>query len=114
MGAAKRLPSGGVDRDAMCTDAADSTVWNTFVVAVPVRAPVKGSTESSRTCRALLRQLIERGMPVERARIVVIDGSKGLHKAVRDTFDNWALIQRASVGGYFDDDDTARWAIGRL
>lgn len=58
---------------------------------------VEGSTESSRTCRALLRQLIERGMPVERARLVVIDGSKGLHKAVRETFGNWAMIQRCRV-----------------
>ncbi len=58
---------------------------------------VEGSTESSRTCRALLRQHIERGMPVERARLAVIDGSKGLHKAVRATFDNWALIQRCRV-----------------
>ena len=58
---------------------------------------VEGTTESSHVCRSLLRQLIERGMPVERARLVVIDGSKGLRKAVRDTFGEWALIQRCRV-----------------
>ncbi len=58
---------------------------------------VEGTTESSRVCRSLLRQLIERGMPVERARLVVIDGSKGLRKAVRDTFGEWTLIQRCRV-----------------
>ena len=58
---------------------------------------VQGSTENSRVCRGLLRQLIERGLSVQRARLVVIDGSKGLGKAVRDTFGDWALIQRCRV-----------------
>ena len=62
-----------------------------------VLGAVEGTTESSHVCRSLLRQLIERGMPVERARLVVIDGSKGLRKAVRDTFGEWALIQRCRV-----------------
>lgn len=58
---------------------------------------VEGSTESAAVGRALLRQLIERGLPVERARLIVMDGSKGLRKAVRDTFGHWALIQRCRV-----------------
>lgn len=58
---------------------------------------VEGSTESAAVGQALLRQLIERGLPVERARVVVMDGSKGLRKAVRDTFGGWALIQRCRV-----------------
>ena len=58
---------------------------------------VEGSTESAAVGRALLRQLIERGLPVERARLIVMDGSKGLRKAVRDTFGDWALIQRCRV-----------------
>ena len=37
---------------------------------------------------------MDRGLPVERARLVVIDGGKGLRKAVRNVFGNWALIQR--------------------
>jgi transposase-like protein len=58
---------------------------------------VEGSTESAAVGQALLRQLIERGLPVGRARLVVMDGSKGLRKAVCDAFGNWALIQRCRV-----------------
>jgi putative transposase len=58
---------------------------------------VEGSTESHGVCQALLRDLIERGLVVERARLFVIDGGKGLRKAVRETFVQWALIQRCQV-----------------
>lgn len=58
---------------------------------------VEGSTESEAVCAALLRGLIERGLAVERARLFVIDGGKGLRKAVRTLFGNWALIQRCQV-----------------
>ncbi len=53
-----------------------------------------GSTENEAVCRRLLSNLVDRGLPVERARLVVIDGGKGLRKAVRNVFGNWALIQR--------------------
>lgn len=39
-----------------------------------------GPSESDRVCRGLFRELIERGLVVERARLFVIDGSAGLHK----------------------------------
>ena len=55
---------------------------------------VEGSTENEAVCRRLLSNLVDRGLPVERARLVVIDGGKGLRKAVRSVFGNWALIQR--------------------
>jgi transposase-like protein len=58
---------------------------------------VEGSTESHGVCQALLRDLIERGLVVERARLFVIDGGKGLRKAIRETFAQWALIQRCQV-----------------
>ena len=58
---------------------------------------VEGTTESEATCRSLLRDLIERGLPVERCRLWVIDGGKGLRKAIRTTFGDWALIQRCQV-----------------
>jgi transposase-like protein len=57
----------------------------------------EGSTESEQVCRGLLRNLIERGLTVERARLFVIDGGKGLRKAIRETFGDWALIQRCQV-----------------
>ncbi len=55
---------------------------------------VEGSTENEAVCRRLLSNLVDRGLPVERARLVVIDGGKGLRKAVRNVFGNWALVQR--------------------
>jgi transposase len=48
-------------------------------------------------CQSLLRDLIERGLVVERARLFVIDGGKGIRKAIRDTFAEWALIQRCQI-----------------
>ena len=58
---------------------------------------VEGSTESEAVCRSLLRSLIERGLPVERARLFVIDGGKGLRKAIRTVFAGWALVQRCQI-----------------
>jgi putative transposase len=58
---------------------------------------VEGSTESHGVCQALLRDLIDRGLVVERTRLFVIDGGKGLRKAIRETFAQWALIQRCQV-----------------
>jgi len=58
---------------------------------------VEGSTESEEVCRTLLRSLIERGLKVERARLFVIDGSKGVRKAIRAAFGAWALVQRCQV-----------------
>jgi transposase-like protein len=56
-----------------------------------------GTTESEQTCRSLFRDLIERGLVVERARLFVIDGGKGLRKAIRVTFGTWALVQRCQI-----------------
>jgi len=54
----------------------------------------EGSTESSGVCSELLKEMIERGLTVERARLFVIDGGKGIRKAIRTVFGMWALIQR--------------------
>ncbi len=58
---------------------------------------VEGSTESASVCRRLLEDLIGRGLPVERARLFVIDGGKGLRKAIKQVFGSWALVQRCQV-----------------
>jgi transposase-like protein len=57
----------------------------------------EGSSESEEVAKALLRNLIERGLVVERARLFVIDGGKGVRKAIRSVFGAWALIQRCQV-----------------
>lgn len=56
-----------------------------------------GPSESDGVCRGLLRNLIDRGLMVERARLFVIDGSSGLRKAIRTSFGQWALIQRCQL-----------------
>jgi transposase-like protein len=57
----------------------------------------EGSTESSAVAKALLRELIERGLPTDRALLFVIDGSKALRKAIRDVFGGVGLVQRCQV-----------------
>jgi transposase-like protein len=58
---------------------------------------VEGSTESEAVARRLLEDLIRRGLPVERARLFVIDGGKGLRKAIKGVFGSWAVVQRCQV-----------------
>lgn len=58
---------------------------------------VEGTTESEEVCKSLLRDLIERGLEVERARLFVLDGGKGVRKAVRTTFGEWGLVQRCQI-----------------
>jgi transposase-like protein len=57
----------------------------------------EGSTENAAVAKALLRDLIERGLPTDRALLFVIDGSKALRKALRDVFGGLALVQRCQV-----------------
>jgi transposase-like protein len=54
----------------------------------------EGTTEQESTCRGLLRGLIERGLEVERPRLFVIDGAKGVRKAIFGVFGSWALVAR--------------------
>jgi len=54
----------------------------------------EGATENAAACKALLADLIERGLPAERSLLFVIDGAKALRKAITDTFGSRALIQR--------------------
>lgn len=58
---------------------------------------VEGSAESEAVARQLLRNLLDRGLVVERARLFVIDGSRGIRKAIRKVFGHWALIQRCQI-----------------
>lgn len=57
----------------------------------------EGSTENSAMAQALLRDLVARGLPTERALLFVVDGSKALRKALRDVFGGLALVQRCQV-----------------
>src|SRR5712691_3903584 len=54
----------------------------------------EGATENARACKGLLEDLVTRGLATDRAMLVVLDGAKALHKAVKDVFASRALIQR--------------------
>jgi putative transposase len=55
---------------------------------------VQTATENRKVCAAFLRTLLERGLCVELGLLVVTDGAKGLHAAVRDVFAGAAVLQR--------------------
>ena len=57
----------------------------------------EGATESSASCRALLRGITDRGVSTEQGMLFVIDGGKGLRKAIIDAWGKLALIQRCQV-----------------
>jgi transposase-like protein len=53
-----------------------------------------GSTENATVAAALLADLVDRGLDVEQGMLFVIDGSKGLRKAIRQVFGNDVAVQR--------------------
>ncbi len=57
----------------------------------------EGGTENNTVVKELLNNLISRGLKQDVPRLYVLDGGKALHKAVKDTFGKYALIQRCQV-----------------
>jgi len=57
----------------------------------------EGSTENATVCQSLLSNLQSRGLRTDRSLLVLMDGSKALRKAVRETFGDAALVQRCQV-----------------
>jgi putative transposase len=57
----------------------------------------EGTTENAGVAKALLRDLIERGLSTEEGILFVIDGAKGLRAAITAVFGKLALIQRCQV-----------------
>lgn len=55
---------------------------------------VETTTENAEAVKGLLQDLLRRGLRFERGLLCVIDGSKGLFKAVTDTFGAYAVVQR--------------------
>ena len=56
-----------------------------------------GSTENAAVCQSLLADLQSRGLRTDRSLLVILDGSKALHKAATQTFGSAALIHRCQV-----------------
>ena len=55
---------------------------------------VQTGTENATACAAFLRSLLTRGLRVDEGLLVVIDGSKGLRRAVQEVFGAQAQVQR--------------------
>lgn len=57
----------------------------------------QGATENATVCRALLEDLVERGLNLRRRYLVVIDGSQALRAAVERVFGERAEVQRCQL-----------------
>ena len=57
----------------------------------------EGNTENGRVARALLGDLVERGLDPERARLFVIDGAKALTSAIVKVFGSLGAIHRCQI-----------------
>src|SRR5574337_802660 len=55
---------------------------------------VQTATENETVCAAFLRELVERGLRTEQGLLCVIDGAKGLRKAIQTVFGSPAMVQR--------------------
>ena len=75
---------------------------------------VQAATENERVCRHFLSELVERGLQYEAGLLVVIDGGKGLYKAVMSVLKGHACVQRCqyhkrqNVGSYLPKREQAR------
>ncbi len=57
----------------------------------------EGATENETACKAMLENLVSRGLKPNRSRLFIIDGSKGLRSAIRSFFGRKTLVQRCQV-----------------
>jgi putative transposase len=97
-------PLGDVDLCAMFIDGIE-IAGRSVLIALGVsidgrKVPLgiwAGSTENHVIATALLQNLIDRGLRVEASMLFVIDGGKGLRKALKDVFGNRAVVQRCQV-----------------
>lgn len=55
---------------------------------------VQTASENEKVCSEFLRGLIERGLRIDKGILVVLDGAKGLRKAVTNVFSDRAIVQR--------------------
>ena len=76
---------------------------------------IQTSSENSRAIGQLLKQIIEKKFSFKDGLLVVIDGSKGIYKAVQDVFGKKAVVQRCqwhkreNVLSYLSDRDKSNY-----
>jgi len=99
-----RRDLGALDLVAMFIDGieigGETTIIALGITVGGVKEPLGiwgGSTENSTVATELVQNLIERGLRVDDSMLFVIDGGKGIRKALRDVFGNRAVVQRCQV-----------------
>jgi len=55
---------------------------------------IQAGTENASVCKDFLNNLLDRGLNREEGMLCIMDGSKGIRKAVEEIFGRYALIQR--------------------
>jgi transposase-like protein len=55
---------------------------------------VQTATETERVCAAFLHELVDRGLKTDQGLLCVLDGAKGLRKALQTVFAGQAVVQR--------------------
>lgn len=93
-----------LDREVFVALVVDGKTFaaDTIVIALGITARgekkilgfVQTATENERVCAAFLQSLIARGLRTEAGLLCVIDGAKGLRKAIQAVFGGRAVVQR--------------------
>ena len=55
---------------------------------------IQSGSENHRVCGDFLRELIDRGLKYDKGLLVVIDGAKGIKKAIAEVFGPYGIVQR--------------------
>jgi len=55
---------------------------------------IQAATENHKVCKDFLYELIERGLKYDSGLLCIIDGAKGLRKAINEVFGNKGIVQR--------------------
>ena len=104
-----------LDGKTCATDSMVIALGITLTGAKVILGFVQTATENEKVCSAFLRELVERGLRVEQGLLVVLDGAKGLRKAVTTVFGADAVVQRCqwhkreNVVAYLPKHQQATW-----
>jgi len=76
---------------------------------------IEANTENFTVCRDFLNSLVNRGLSLDKEYLIVIDGGKGLRKAIGSVFGKNGVVQRCqwhkreNVAGYLPKEKQAEW-----
>ena len=83
-----------LDGKTFATDSLGIALGVTLTGAQGILGVVQTATENETVCSAFLRELVERGLQIEPGLLVVLDGAKGLRKAITTVLGAHAAVQR--------------------